>query len=71
VRGIVLTRRLWSRVKRAAGEALRSLDFNLHKDSRNEMEASKRRHISAIVGAGGERLILHFKKAQQGQALPF
>jgi hypothetical protein len=53
-------------VRRAAGEALRSLDFNIHTNTRNEMEASKRRHISAIVGAGGERLILHFQKAQQG-----
>jgi hypothetical protein len=53
-------------VKRAAGAALRSLDFNIHRDAGNEMEASKRRHISAIVGAGGERLILHFDKARQG-----
>ncbi len=53
-------------VKRAAGAALRSLDFNIHRDAGNEMEASKRRHMSAIVGAGGERLILHFAKAQQG-----
>jgi hypothetical protein len=53
-------------VKRAAAEALRSLDFNIHTNAGNEMEASKRRHISAIVGAGGERLILHFQKAQQG-----
>ena len=53
-------------VKRAAGAALLSLDFNIHRDAGNEMEASKRRHIGAIVGAGGERLILHFAEAQQG-----
>jgi hypothetical protein len=30
------------------------------------MEASKRRHVSAVVGAGGERLILRFESAQRG-----
>lgn len=53
-------------VKRAAGAALRSLDFAIHRDAGNEMEASKRKHISAIVGAGGERLTLRFEKAQHG-----
>ncbi|MGD0772187.1 MAG: hypothetical protein ABSC05_05130 [Candidatus Solibacter sp.] len=53
-------------VRRAAGAALRSLDFTIHREGGNEMEASKRRHISAIVGAGGERLILRFEKSQQG-----
>jgi hypothetical protein len=53
-------------VKRAAGAALRSLDFTIHRDAGNEMEASKRKHISAIVGAGGERLTLRFEKVQHG-----
>ena len=53
-------------VKRAAATALSSLDFDIHKNAGNEIEASKRKHISAIVGAGGERLLLHFEKSQQG-----
>jgi hypothetical protein len=50
----------------AARTALRSLDFNIHKDTGTGMEASKQRHLSAVVGAGGERLILHFEKSRQG-----
>ncbi len=53
-------------VKKAAREALARLDFNLHKDAGNEMEASKRRHIGVVVGAGGERLLLHFEKSHEG-----
>jgi hypothetical protein len=53
-------------VRKAARDALGSLDFNIHRDSGNEMEASKRRHIGALVGAGGERLILHFERSRQG-----
>jgi len=52
-------------VKRAARAAFTRLDFNLHKDVGNDMEASKQRHISAVVGAGGERLTLHFEQFQQ------
>lgn len=50
----------------AARAALRSLDFAIHQDTGKDIEASKRRHIGAIVGAGGERLILHFETSQQG-----
>jgi hypothetical protein len=50
-------------VKRAAVSALGSLDFNIHKNSNNEIEASKKRNIGVIVGAGGERVILAFQKA--------
>jgi hypothetical protein len=53
-------------VKKAARDALQSLDFNIHRDSGNEIEASKRRHLGAIVGAGGERVILRFEKSRQG-----
>jgi hypothetical protein len=53
-------------VMAAARAALHSLDFNIHKDTGTEMEASKQRHLSAVVGAGGERLILHFEKSRQG-----
>jgi hypothetical protein len=53
-------------VKRAAVSALDSLDFTIHKNSNNEIEASKKRHIGVLVGAGGERVILTFEKTQRG-----
>ena len=53
-------------VMAAARAALHSLDFNIHKDTGTEMEASKQRYLSAVVGAGGERLILHLEKSRQG-----
>jgi len=53
-------------VRKAAHEALGSLDFNINKDARDEMEATKRRHIGVIVGAGGEHLLLHFEQSRQG-----
>ena len=53
-------------VRRAASVALTGLDFTIHRDSGHEMEASKRRHLSAVIGAGGERLILHFSQVRRG-----
>lgn len=53
-------------VKRAAVSALTSLDFNVHKNANNEIEASRKRHIGVIVGAGGERVILTFEKTSRG-----
>jgi hypothetical protein len=53
-------------VRRAAVSALESLDFNIHKNTNKEIEASKKRHLGALVGAGGERVILTFKEVQQG-----
>lgn len=53
-------------VRRAAISALDSLDFNIHKNSNNEIEASKKRHIGVIVGAGGERVILTFQRSERG-----
>lgn len=53
-------------VRRAALSALDSLDFNIHKDTSKEIEASKKRNIGVIVGAGGERVILTFQKAESG-----
>jgi hypothetical protein len=53
-------------VRRAAISALDSLDFNIHKNSNNEIEAGKKRHIGVIVGAGGERVILTFQRTEQG-----
>ena len=53
-------------VHRAATLALKNLDFIVHVDANHEMEASKKRHIGAVIGAGGEKLILHFSAAQRG-----
>jgi hypothetical protein len=53
-------------VRRAAVAALDSLDFNIHKNTNKEIEASKKRHMGAIVGAGGERVILTFKETEEG-----
>jgi hypothetical protein len=53
-------------VWRAAVSALDNLDFTIHKSSIKGVEASKKRHIGAIVGAGGERVILTLQKAERG-----
>lgn len=53
-------------VKNAAAAALKTLDFSIRKEANNEIEASKKRHIGVLVGAGGERVFLHFREAQQG-----
>lgn len=56
-------------VRRAAISALNNLDFNVHKNSKDEIEASKKRHFGAIVGAGGERVILTLQNTKRaGQA---
>lgn len=53
-------------VRQAAIRAFTNLDFAIHSSTAHEMEAGKRRHLSAVVGAGGERVILHFASAHQG-----
>lgn len=53
-------------VRKAASLALRNLDFVIHKDDSHEMEGSRRRHLGVVVGAGGERVILHYERAPNG-----
>jgi hypothetical protein len=53
-------------VRKAAATAFANLDFIIHRDAGHEMEASKRRHLSAVVGGGAERLILNFSRVQRG-----
>jgi hypothetical protein len=53
-------------VRQAAVKAFTNLDFAIHTSTGHEIEASKKRHLSAVVGAGGERVILHFASARQG-----
>jgi len=54
------------RVRRAAAAALKSLDFNIHKDAGNQIEATRKRHLGVVVGKGGERVILNFHESQRG-----
>lgn len=53
-------------VWQAANLALRNLDFTIHRSTAHEIEASKRRHLSVVIGAGGEKVILHFSSANRG-----
>ena len=46
------------KVRKATRDALKALDFTVHKDDTTGIEASKKRGIGVIVGAGGEREIL-------------
>lgn len=55
-------------VKRAAELSLKALDFSIQSSSGNEIDAQRRHHLSAIVGGGSERLILHFQPVRQGGA---
>jgi hypothetical protein len=54
-----------ARVRAAAAAALKDLEFNIHKSSDTEIEASKKRHIG-LVGSGGEKMTLHFEEATEG-----
>ena len=49
-------------VRKATESAFQNLDFVIHIDTANDMEASRRRHIGVVIGAGGERLVLHFSR---------
>jgi outer membrane biosynthesis protein TonB len=55
-----------ARVKAAALKAFDSLDFTIQENAPNDIEASKRRNLGVLVGAGGERVLLHFEGVQQG-----
>ena len=56
-------------VRQAALQAFANLDFTVHRSTDHEIEASKKRHLSAVIGAGGERVILHFSNSKKnGQA---
>jgi tRNA(Leu) C34 or U34 (ribose-2'-O)-methylase TrmL len=56
-------------VRRAALQAFAKLDFVVHNSTAHEMEASKKGKLNTVVGAGTERVILHFSNAREnGQA---
>jgi hypothetical protein len=57
-------------VRQAAIQAFTNLDFTVHSSTTHDMEASKKRHLSAVIGAGGERVTLHFSTTKKnGQAV--
>ena len=49
----------------AANLAFANLDFNVQIDANHEMEASKRGKLNTVVGAGPQRVILHFSSTRQ------
>lgn len=53
-------------VRNAAMEAFAALDFQIQKDNSSFLEARKKKHLGAIVGAGGEHVVLTLEKTQQG-----
>jgi len=54
-------------VRSAALQALANLDFTIHKSSEHDIEASKKRHLSVVVGGGGEKVTLHFSGAKRNE----
>jgi len=53
------------RVRSAVLKALKELEFNIHKSTDSEIEASKKRHIG-FVGSGGERMTLTLEEVSEG-----
>jgi hypothetical protein len=55
-----------AKVREAVVAALKTLDFTIHKDDGGDIEASKNRHASVVIGAGGEKETLHLEAATEG-----
>lgn len=54
---------------KAAVATLNSMDFNIDENTEKEIEATRRGHIGVVVGAGGEKVTLTFKKTtNQGRS---
>jgi hypothetical protein len=54
------------KVKEAMIGALASLEFEVKKDTGNEISAQKSRHVGVFVGSGGETVILKLGEAEEG-----
>jgi hypothetical protein len=52
-------------VKEAVTGALAALEFEVKKDSGNQIEAHKRRHVGVFVGSGGEKVVLQLTEAEE------
>ena len=55
-----------AKVKETVVSALTALEFEVKKDSGQQIEAHKKRHIGVFVGSGGEKLVLRFQEAEEG-----
>ncbi len=53
------------KVKKAALDAFETLDFTVHSQDGDQIEASKKRHIGVVIGAGGERVTLDIEAVNQ------
>ena len=57
-----------AKVKEAVIDAMKGAEFEVKKDSGNELEAKRKRHIGVVVGSGGETLVVQFKETEEGGA---
>ncbi len=55
-----------AKVKEAVIDAMKGAEFEVKKDSGNELEAKRKRHVGVFVGSGGETLVAQFKEAEEG-----
>ncbi len=56
-------------VRNAAVATLNTMGFNIHKNTEKDIEATRQRHLGAVVGAGGEKVTLTLKAAtDQGRS---
>ena len=53
------------KVRAALLQALKDLEFEVHKASGAEIEASKKRHIGLVVGSGGEKLTISIEESTE------
>jgi hypothetical protein len=52
-------------VRRAAMQAFSNLEFVIHNSTAHDMEAGKKGRLNTVVGAGTERVVLHFSGARR------
>ena len=55
-----------AKVKEALIDAMKAAEFEVKKDSGNELEARRSRHVGVFVGSGGETLVAQLKEAEEG-----
>ena len=55
-----------SKVRAALLKALNELDFDIHRATDTEIEASRKRHVGLVVGHGGEKVTLSLEEATEG-----
>src|SRR5262245_44644748 len=55
-----------AKVKDAVIDAMKGAEFEVKKDSGNELEAKRKRHIGVV--SGGETLVVQFKETEEGGA---